>query len=314
VTGNPTAASGRYAVLHALCVSLLLVACGAPHEAQSTNGSSQPGGDYASSGGDAYEPDSYEASPEGPMLMQTSGAAPASAPAPSGEMVVTGSRTVSRLERSVHHKAKAASDVDALASAPPSLPATPASPERDTSEREQHGLSLIYDAHVHLGVYETQRTIDAAETLAREAGGYLVHRDDRRITFRVPTAKFETTMAAVLVLGDVLHRQVSVRDVTEEFRDLRIRLRNAEVVRERLEQLLARADKVEQALAVESQLERVAGEIEQIKGRLAMLQELIAFSTVTVELRPRATDRLDSRVRLPFPWLDELGLAGLLSL
>jgi hypothetical protein len=159
-----------------------------------------------------------------------------------------------------------------------------------------------------------QSAIDAAETLARDAGGYLVHRDQRRITVRVPAEKFQPTLAAVLLLGDVLHREVSVRDVTEEFRDLRIRLRNAEAVRDRLEQLLARADKVEQALAVERELERVAGEIEQIKGRLSMLQELIAFSTITVELRPRAIDHLQSRVRLPFPWLDELGLSGLLSL
>jgi hypothetical protein len=45
-----------------------------------------------------------------------------------------------------------------------------------------------------------------------------------------------------------------------------------------------------------------------------MLQELTAFSTITLLFQPRPVDVVDSEVRLPFPWLDELGLTGLLAL
>lgn len=190
----------------------------------------------------------------------------------------------------------------------------PRDPAHDSAGHDEHELSLIYDAVVELSVYETEKTIDTAEQLARDAGGYVVQRNDHAVMFRVPTAKFQATYQASLKLGDVLHRRVTVRDVTEEFRDLRIRLRNAEAVRERLEQLLARADKVAEALEVEHELERVAGEIELIKGKLAMLSELTAFSTITLQFESRPIDRVNSQVRLPFPWLDELGLSELLSL
>lgn len=57
-------------------------------------------------------------------------------------------------------------------------------------------------------------------------------------------------------------------------------------MRERLEELLKKAAKVEEALAVERELERVAGELERIKGRLKLLRELVTFSTITVEFQP----------------------------
>ncbi|HMJ13514.1 MAG TPA: DUF4349 domain-containing protein [Polyangiaceae bacterium] len=173
---------------------------------------------------------------------------------------------------------------------------------------------LIYSANLQLAVFEAPQALDRAEQLAKEAGGYLVRRDDRTIVVRVPAAGFHGLLDRMLGLGDVLHRNVSVRDVTEEFYDLQIRIRNAELVRERLEQLLQRAQKVEEALAVERELERVAGEVERLKGRMKLLSELLAFSTITLEFQPRAVQHVESSVNLPFPWLQQLGLGPLLSL
>jgi hypothetical protein len=204
---------------------------------------------------------------------------------------------------------------------PPVTPPTtapPPSPDDGSSATTQPkalaGPLLIYSAHVHLAVFEAAQAIDRAERLAKEAGGYLVRRDDRTITVRVPAAGFHGALDGMLTLGDVLHRNVSVRDVTEEFYDVQIRIRNAELVRERLEQLLARAQRVEEALAVERELERVAGEVERLKGRLKLLSELLAFSTITLEFQPRATENVERSVNLPFPWLQQLGLGQLLSL
>jgi hypothetical protein len=139
-----------------------------------------------------------------------------------------------------------------------------------------------------------------------------VRRDDHSITVRVPAAEFQKTLSSIIKLGDVLHRNVQARDVTEEYHDLSVRLRNAEVVLARLEQLLERADSVKDALAVEAELARVASEVERLKGRLKLLRELIAFSTITVSFEGRPVEHIQSRVNLPFPWLDELGLSNLL--
>src|SRR5262249_33276670 len=109
-------------------------------------------------------------------------------------------------------------------------------------------------------------------------------------------------------------RDVNVRDVTEQFADLETRLKNAEAVRQRLEGLLAKAAKVEDALAVERELDRVTLIIEELKGKLRLLSELIAFSTITVNFQARPQDAVAPDVLLPFDWLGGLGLPSLMNL
>ena len=173
---------------------------------------------------------------------------------------------------------------------------------------------LIYRATLTMAVFETRKVMDAIEALAKATGGYLVVRDDLSITIRVPASKFDAALGDIAKKGDELHRQVEVSDVTDQYNDLGIELRNAEVVRERLVALLEKAHKVEEALAVEAELARLTDKIERIKGRLKLLKELVAFSTVTVRFEARPVERVDSKVQLPFPWLKQLGLGELLSL
>lgn len=213
----------------------------------------------------------------------------------------------------------------AEAAPPPAPPATPevaepagdgarASDPAPTATDAIAGPLLIYTARLSLGVYEAAKSLDTVEALARQAGGYLVVRDDTTITVRIPAARFDETLAKMTALGDVLTRNVEVRDVTEEYYDLETRLRNQEVVLRRLHELLLRASTVEDALKVEAELARVATEVEQLKGRLKLLRELVAYSTITVTFAPTATESVGSRVALPFPWLGSLGLGNLLSL
>jgi len=173
---------------------------------------------------------------------------------------------------------------------------------------------LIYTANIQLAVFEAAAGIDAVQALSHTLGGYLVRRTDTSITIRVPAETFDAAVVEVSKLGDPLHRDVSAQDVTDEFRDIETRLKNMLAVRDRLEDLLAKAKDVQEALAVERELERVTTQIEQLKGRLKMLTHLIAYSTITVTFQARPAERLDPLVELPFTWIRELGLQRLLRL
>jgi hypothetical protein len=202
--------------------------------------------------------------------------------------------------------------IDASVSQPTPPPGSPKPP--DTGVQAITGPMLIYNATVHMAVFEAKAAIEATLKLARELGGYLVRRDDQTIIVRVPAAKYREALDAVGKLGDVLHREENAQDVTDEFFDLQVRVQNARALRQRLEQLLAQAKNVEEALMVERALSRVTEEIERLEGRLKLLRELVAFSTITIEFKPRAVDQIQSNIRLPFEWLDQLGLSQLLSL
>lgn len=177
------------------------------------------------------------------------------------------------------------------------------------------GPLLIYEAQLYLAVYKVEENLKAVAKVGTDIGGFLSRQDDRSIVIRVPAAKFHEAVTAIEALGDVLHRQMQATDVSEEFRDVEIRIRNAMQVRDRLADLLTRATKVEESLQIERELERLTGEIERLKGRMRFLQDRIAYSTITVSFQPKEQERIDnSAFRLPFPWLDSLGLQRLLSL
>ncbi len=107
------------------------------------------------------------------------------------------------------------------------------------------------------------------------------------ITFRVPSDRFGGALADVEGLArKVLSRTVGGDDVTAEFVDLDAQLRNLEATRERLLALLAKADKVEDALQVNTALTDVQGQIEQIQGRMKYLKDSAAMATITADLQP----------------------------
>jgi hypothetical protein len=177
------------------------------------------------------------------------------------------------------------------------------------------GPLLIYTARFHLGVYEVTQTQEAILEQLAELGVMLSRRSDAELVIRVPAARFQQALDLVEGAGDVLHREVNAMDVGEEFRDVAIRLRNAEVMRERLERLLARADAVEDALAIERELQRLTDVIELLKGRQRYLTDQIRFSTITIVFQALSTEPTGpDGFTLPFDWLGELGLSNLMRL
>lgn len=192
-------------------------------------------------------------------------------------------------------------------------PQQPGGPGVEDPSRKQP--ILIYRADFNLSVYEVEKSLNAIEGLAKEAGGFLARRDDRTITIRVPAQKFNDLVASIEKVGDVLHRNVVSEDVTAEYRDLEVQLQNQMAMRDRFTKLLEKATKVEEALAIERELGRITGEIERIKGRLKLLTDLARYSTITVSFEPRSSEKVQQGpFVLPLPWLNQIGLRRLMSL
>jgi hypothetical protein len=172
---------------------------------------------------------------------------------------------------------------------------------------------VIYTAHFVMAVYQVERGIAAVEKIAKDQGGYLAIKKDHEITIRIPRAKFEAAVASVDAIGDVIHRDIAAEDVTDEHVDLEIRIKNARAMQKQLTDLLVRAN-VKEALEIEKELARVTQELELLEGRFKLLNDRIAFSTITVNFEARGTTITTQRVRLPFPWLNTLNLPTLLQL
>lgn len=186
-------------------------------------------------------------------------------------------------------------------------------------------LRLIYTAQLGLTVEHAASTsaIDRVVAATLELGGYLSHRNDHQVVVRVPSEKFHESMHAFEQVGEVSRRQVQVQDVSEEYHDLEVRIASLVALHERMRALLERTSNLEEVLRIETELGRLAREIDTARGRLRFLGSQVAWSTITVDVaeqpaqqaEPVAVEPAQPRtIRLPIEWLNETGLDGLMNL
>jgi hypothetical protein len=146
--------------------------------------------------------------------------------------------------------------------------------------------------------------------LVGASGGYMVRREDNTYTFRVPAEKFDLVFEELARLGAVAHRRVDAQDVTEEVQDLELRLRNARALRDRYEELLKRAEKVEDVLAIQRELAAVTTTIEQMEGQLSARMTEVKMSRITLRLEAAGAGPVTA-ARSPFPWVRAIGIENL---
>jgi hypothetical protein len=181
-----------------------------------------------------------------------------------------------------------------------------------TADTAHEASMLAYSADFTLAVFQVDKSLASVETLARELGGYLAQRGDAQITVRVPRPRFDEAIARLEKLGDITHRNVSAEDVTDEYVDLELRLKNARAMRDQLAGLLKGAI-VKDAVEIEKELAKVTEVIEQIEGRLKVMRDKVGYSSITVSFQANAPSPVRTTAILPFTWLDTMGLEPLLN-
>ncbi len=169
----------------------------------------------------------------------------------------------------------------------------------------------VYSAELEMAVTSVNTSRESLIDLAEEAGGYVESSSMNYVVLRVPAADFESVLARVESIGTVLARSVRTADVTDQFSDLERRIDLAERTRERLYDLLDRADETEERVKILREIRRLTEEIERLRGELESLDQLIRFSRIAVSLTARIARETRSRDAIPFPWiawLDPLGV------
>ncbi|MBU1070522.1 DUF4349 domain-containing protein [Myxococcota bacterium] len=180
-------------------------------------------------------------------------------------------------------------DATLMAQRAPAKPATPATPPAANGPKEAETASdatpltrrlIVYAAALSVGVFEPEKSAQSAIELAEKLGGYMKSRSNNDVVVRVPAEQFFAFVKELEAYGHMASRVINSQDITSQFVDLTIRLNNLLITRTRLQAILEKARNVEETLAVERELNRVSGEIEQIKGRLRLFQNLVDFATV----------------------------------
>lgn len=129
-----------------------------------------------------------------------------------------------------------------------------------------------------LGGYFEQSEIYSGNynsTAANRSGHYII---------RVPAEKYDDFMAQVDGVGHLTRKNETTEDIGERYYDTQSRLETQHTKRERLQELLKKADTMEDIIALESALADVEYQIEQLTGQLRRYDGLVGFATFTVSL------------------------------
>lgn len=172
---------------------------------------------------------------------------------------------------------------------------------------------VVYTGAFTLLVADVAVASGAARKMADDFGGYLEHATLASVVVRVPAARFDGAVAALKGLGAMTEERIDAQDVSAEYEDLDIRLRNAKATLEKLLAILAKADSVKDTLDVEREAGRVRTEIEKLEGQRSRLAHRIAYATLAVRFTPMQEAPRELKAALPFPWLRDLGLDHLAS-
>lgn len=169
------------------------------------------------------------------------------------------------------------------------VPSPMASMPVDTFRRQ-----IIKTVDMTLEVSKVDSALASAERIALEAGGYVgsVSRNEAppegarsgMITLKVPAGKTDECLSRLRALGSLKNEHIWTEDVTEDYYDTSIRLKNAQAAREQFEALLRQARRVPEIVEVQRELQRVTEEIERMTGHLRRLSNMIAFSTVNLSV------------------------------
>jgi hypothetical protein len=155
------------------------------------------------------------------------------------------------------------------------------------------GRSLVRSAQLTLAVEDPARAVQGVRTAAAAAGGTITQEQSGPfggwVVMRVPAEVLDRTVDDVARLGTVEDRSASVEDATEEVVDLDARVASQQAGVARVRALLAQATSIGDVVAVESELSRREADLDSLTARLAALQDQVALSTLTVDLRGPGT-------------------------
>jgi hypothetical protein len=170
---------------------------------------------------------------------------------------------------------------------------------------------IIRTATLELEVEDVGAAVGEVERVATTAGGFVSEsnvfidessesegEDDgapRRtqtatVTIRVPAEVYGSVVSQLRSIAEEVRSERSeASEVTEEFTDLQSRLRNLEATEASYLELLTRAEDIPDILTVQDRLSSVRLEIEQVQGRINLLESLTDLATITVRLALPAT-------------------------
>ena len=153
---------------------------------------------------------------------------------------------------------------------------------------------IIHQASLSVNVKELDKAQSNIEQKVEQYGGYIVEsnvfqEDDQtssgKMIVRIPEKNFEKFLLdAEEEAAEILERNVTGQDVTEQYVDLESRVKSKRAVEERLLEFMSKAQKTDDLLKISADLATIQEEIEVMVGKMKYLENQTSFSTIELTM------------------------------
>ncbi|TGN76627.1 DUF4349 domain-containing protein [Streptomyces bauhiniae] len=153
--------------------------------------------------------------------------------------------------------------------------------------------SVIRTASLEVEVRDVPGALAKARQVTEDAGGYVgeesTDRDDdgserTRVVLRVPSERYAEVLGSLQGTGKLLRRTARAQDVTDQVVDVDSRIKSQRASVARVRELMDRADKLTDVVALEGELSSREADLEAVLAQQASLKDRTGLATITLSL------------------------------
>ncbi len=165
--------------------------------------------------------------------------------------------------------------------------------------KQRADLKIIKTASLDIRVKSFDETVEAIRVDVENKGGYVenfnsyvynerwvngeqISLHEGNLTLRVPSDDYDAAYEYLKTLGDVTNENENRDNVTESYIDVESRMLVKKTEEQRLVELLAKAENIDDIIQLESRLSVVRGEIESYEAQLKHWDKEVDYSTINV--------------------------------
>ncbi|MGW1142125.1 DUF4349 domain-containing protein, partial [Streptomyces zhihengii] len=168
-----------------------------------------------------------------------------------------------------------------------------AGPEGTAEPSAEAAAHIIRTASLSVEVKDAVAALADARAAAEKAGGRVENEttervDDThvtsRIVLRVPQESYDAVLSELAGAGRLLSRQADAKDVTDQVVDVESRIATQRASVARVRELMERAERLSDVVALEGQLSSRQAELEALLAKQESLKDRTTLATITLEL------------------------------
>lgn len=164
---------------------------------------------------------------------------------------------------------------------------------------EQYVRKIIVNGEINLETAEFDTDLTAILKAVEQAGGYISSSSvsgqpisqtgsrygrDAYYVVKIPADRYDSVLETARGAGKVTYYNEYTDDITSDYYDVQTRLETYQTQYEKVTALLEKCETMEDVLQIESHLTQLMYQIDSLKGQIRMWDQLVSFSTLTINL------------------------------